>query len=324
MSKVFSTSASRPASRAGRVPRAALLALLSLIYESKVKVFSPAFSRELGYYYPEVFKIAARYKVRETDLLEELAEQGVLDKKYHESIVLCPRCGSHDIVPKLKCPFCGSEKLRKVSLVSHVKCGAVNEVERLGEATCRKCGELLTDSNTVPVGVLYTCTSCGSRFEIPHPMFRCASCGAVFDHKDAALLILYVYEVREERVPAASKKLVVEELRETAESMGLAVRTFASVEGKSGLTHPVDMVVTDGKKALSLDIIVRSPTEATESLSSIAKQGDAVGSHEVLIPKIVKDRVGASEGVEGYSDYEDLKAKFTRILESFFGRKAPK
>jgi len=307
--------------RAKRVPRLALLAALSMIYENRVKVFSPVFSRELGYYYPEAFRVAAKYRVRDVDLLEELAEQGVLDKKYHESVIFCPKCGSHDIIPKLKCPFCGSEKIRKNMLVSHVKCGAVNEVERLEGVSCRKCGEPLTSGSAVTLGVLYTCTSCGSRFETPHPLFKCASCGAVFDHKEATLLVLHVYEVREELVPATSKALVMEELKEVAERMGLSVRTSASLNGKSGLSHPVDMVVTDGKRAISFDIVVRSPLEATESLSGIAKHADAAGPHEVLIPKAVKDRIGASEGAEGYSDYEDLKAKFARILESFFGRK---
>uniref|UniRef100_A0A7C4F958 Uncharacterized protein n=1 Tax=Thermofilum pendens TaxID=2269 RepID=A0A7C4F958_THEPE len=106
---------------------------------------------------------------------------------------------------------------------------------------------------------MYTCTSCGSRFETPHPLFKCASCGAVFDHKEATLLVLHVYEVREELVPATSKALVMEELKEVAERMGLSVRTSASLNGKSGLSHPVDMVVTDGKRAISFDIVVRAP-----------------------------------------------------------------
>ena len=318
------SSASSSLAEARRVPRMAELALLSLIQEGGVKEFKPVFSRELGYYYPEAFKIAVKYKVRDIDLLEELVKQGVLEKKYYEPVILCPRCGSHDIIPRLKCPFCGSEKIRKAALVSHVKCGAVNEVERLEGVTCRKCGEPLTSRNTVPVGVLYTCTSCGSRFETPHPMFRCASCGAAFDHKDADLLTLYIYEVRGERAPSVAKSLLLEELRETAERMGLSARTSVSVSGRSGLIHPADLVVTDGRKSLTLDVVARcSPDAGTECLADIAKSRDMPNDHRVLMPQEVKERLKAGEGAEGFRDYEDLKEKFVRMLESYFGRKRP-
>jgi hypothetical protein len=41
------------------------------------------------------------------------------------------------------------------------------------------------------------------------------------------------------------------------------------------------------------------------------------------MPQEVKERLKAGEGAEGFRDYEDLKEKFTRMLESYFGRKRP-
>lgn len=298
------------------VPREAVVALLSLILQERIDEIKPSYSSELGYHYPDILRVAVRYKVQDSELLEELARMGVVEREYQEQAILCPKCRSHMVAPKLKCPQCGSERLIKTIAVSHVKCGTVNVVEKIEGSACKKCGEPLSKDNVVLLGIMYNCSECGARFEVPHPLFKCRACGALFDHRDAIVLPVYAYKVRKDGIQQALKSLMMMEVKSVAEKMGLTAKLSQAVQGRTGFTHRVDILVTDGKKNISFDIVPESPESMSEVLASVAKAQDMRDDHVVLAPSGLISKLGSqTSNVEGYTSIEDLKTKVAKKLE---------
>lgn len=305
------------------MPIEVLIDALSVVLQAKLEKLAPEFSSELGYYYPDILKVAARHKLRDVDILEELAELGALEREYHDSMILCPVCGSHNLVSKLKCPSCGSHRLRKEVTISHVKCGAVNTVERISGSTCRKCGEPLKHDNTLTIGVLYGCLTCGLRFEAPSPFYKCATCGAYFDHKDADYVSVHVYRVRPE-APALEKQLIIAEVRSLAESAGLIVSQPAKVKGQSGFEYTFSLSASDGRRTLRIDVIEPGPNAMAEALASAAKISDVSDGYHILVaPKELEGKVKTNPAdiVKTYEKSSDIREKVSQVIESIFGKK---
>ncbi|MEM0087705.1 MAG: hypothetical protein QXT33_02490 [Thermofilum sp.] len=316
--------AMRAAVKQPRMPSRALVDVLITILKAGLDRLVPEFSNELGYFYPDVLKVSVRYKVRDAEILEELANLGALEREHYDALILCPSCGSHFILSKLKCPSCGSERLRREVTVSHVSCGAVNTVERIHGSTCRKCGEPLKPDNTVTIGVLYSCLSCGLRFETPSPLYRCGVCGTTFDHKNANYTVIYAYKVRVEEASRLEKQLITAEVKSLAESAGLSVTQPARVRGQSGFEHVFDLSVSDGKRVVYIDVINSGPSAVVEALSSAAKTADiAEKPHFILAPKQLEGKVRANpaEALKTYESADDILEKTSNTLESFFGRR---
>lgn len=311
-------------SRHSRLLSPALIDVLVTVLRAGIDRLAPEFSSELGYYYPDVLRIAVKHKIRDLDALEELANLGAFEREYHDSMILCPNCGSHSVIPKFKCPVCGSERLRKEITLTHVSCGAVNIVERVPGSSCRKCGELLKPDNTVVIGVLYGCQSCGAHFETPSPLFKCAVCNSAFDHKDASYVSVYAYRVKAEEASRLAKQLIIAEVRSLAESAGLAVTQPAKARGQSGFEHTFDIAVSDGKKTTLIDVVASGPRAVIEALTSVAKLADTgERSHFVMVPKEIEGKVRANpaELLKTYEDSADIHEKVSRILEAVFGKK---
>ncbi|MEZ0345787.1 MAG: hypothetical protein ABWK01_04490 [Infirmifilum sp.] len=311
-----------PSLKSHRTPPGALLDTLTIMLQKGLSRIAPEYSTDLGYFYPEVFRVAVKYKVRETDILEDLSRLGALEKEYFDSIILCPRCGSHHVSPKLKCPTCGSERLRKEITLSHVKCGAVNVVERIPGALCKKCGEPLDKNNTVVIGTLYYCQNCGSRFEIPLPSFKCNACGATFDHKEAEYVTIHAYRVNAEQASSLTKQLAIESIELVAQNAGLTAAHQTRASGHSGLEYKVDLSLSDGKKTVLLDVIGHGPDAPSDALLASAKAGDlSPDTYSVIAPKDVADKLKTTARVETYRDADELKEKVGRIIEEKFNRK---
>jgi DNA-directed RNA polymerase subunit RPC12/RpoP len=294
----------------------ALYETLAAIRESGRQELTPSLSLGAGAVYPEALKVAAKYGLRDVDLLDGLVELGALEKLYHDSVVACPKCGSIRLFSKLRCPHCGSENLKKVSIVAHATCGGINTVdEDAKNPRCSKCGKPLTEVTVI--GRLYQCLGCGARFETPLPAYKCADCGHAFDYREARYITVYKYRVKKESLDVAIKKLLTEIAREVAAAEGFKVEVAAQARGRSGFQHPVDLVLTDGKATIYLDVVAESPRAMSETLSNLAKTPDLQSKHAVLAPKSLENGLQrfAGSNVYTYGDAHELGEKVSQVLK---------
>jgi len=295
----------------------ALYEVLASIRESGRQELTPSLSLGAGAVYPEVLKVALKHGVRDVELLESLTELGALEKLYHDSLVACPKCKSIRLFSKLRCPYCGSENLRKIAVVAHLTCGGVNVVEEGAESRpkCSKCGKPLAEVSTI--GKLYQCLACGARFETPLPAYRCADCGHAFDYREARYVTIHKYRVKRENLDGLAKKLILEIARMVGAAEGFNVEVAAQVKGRSGYYHTVDLAFSDGREVVYIDAVAESPRAMSEALASIAKTPDLQSRHIVLAPKSLESSSQglASGDVLTYSDVHDLSEKIGQVLK---------
>lgn len=294
---------------------------ISQVIRDGKELLAPAVSYTAGVVYADILKVVTRYGVRDIDVLEKLSELGALEKEYYDSMVECPKCGSFRLFGKLKCPNCGSEKLRKISLVSHLKCGTVSNVEEESKAFCSKCGEQLSEKNSVIVGRLFNCLDCGARFETPLPSYRCSDCSYKFDYREARYVVLYSYRVRRDTAARTAKQLLVMEAQEVAKTYAISVNVSAQVIGKSGYQHPIDLVLSDGKGTVYVDLVPDYAASMSEALSAIAKRSDLAGKHVLISPKSLEkslQELAVKADVVTYSDAADMRTKLSQLVEGIF------
>ncbi len=117
--------------------------------------------------------------------LDKLAENGLVEKKPSQSVVLCPTCGSLGNVLLLRCPECNSPKGSKGEVLEHSTCGHVDfrDSFKVGEdLVCPKCEKKLMQIGVdySKVGNLFSCDG-KHFFNIPILGFKCTDCYEEFN-----------------------------------------------------------------------------------------------------------------------------------------------
>ena len=117
--------------------------LLNWLYLNPDVKISPSHTPH-GYEYPEVRKFQLKNPV---EVLEALAEAGILKRTFYDQVLSCPKCGSSAFQVRYLCPFCGSPNVERGQVIEHYACGHVDFEENFyslgGELKCPLCGEKL-------------------------------------------------------------------------------------------------------------------------------------------------------------------------------------
>jgi len=260
--------------------------------------------------------IAEKYGVRDIDVLSKLESLGVLKRLYYDSIVTCPKCGSHRLQARFKCPRCGSRLLRKVTMVTHVSCGFIGVLESMqvvdGKYVCGKCGKPIERSGYKELGKLYACDSCGSRFDSPLPDFRCLDCDLVFDHRESEYITLYSYEVDMELARRMFQELLIEMIRVIAEENGFTVHVGKTIEGRSKYMHRVDVQLVKGAKHIVIDVVPNTELKMSQALSAMARIIDMNPNvkYYLLVPRDLIETelisMNVRDSIIGYSNAENF------------------
>ena len=104
------------------------------------------------------------------DLLEDMADLGLLRRELHNQIHLCPRCRRCAINFRESCPQCEGIDLRTERLISHFHCayiGLESEFTHGAKLICPKCHRRLYQV--------------GRDFERPHETYACGTCEYLFE-----------------------------------------------------------------------------------------------------------------------------------------------
>jgi hypothetical protein len=119
-----------------------------------------------------------------TDELNALSCAGLLRRRFHDRIHLCPGCGSAHLAFREVCRACESADARRSEVLHHYRCGHVATEERFrrgGELVCPGCDAALRH-----IGIDYErptalllCNACGAADGEGVTRARCLACGAI-------------------------------------------------------------------------------------------------------------------------------------------------
>jgi len=197
--------------------------------------------------YPLVEEITRTNKERSREILDQLYEQGYLERRFMTRIYRCPHDNTASIRPRISCPKCNSETLEKHLLVEHLSCGHVDLEKSFLKGDGYVCPKDHKPLRQIGVdyrkaGTAYKCSSCGDLTPFPVERWVCNASDHTFSLEEAVSEDVYSYRLGEEKYDEIRQALqYVNPIAETLKRHGYEVETFADVVGASGITHSVDI-----------------------------------------------------------------------------------
>ena len=299
--------------------------LISKFLSGEIKKIEPVYDPKVGYRYPVVEAIIGEASQVEP-FLNKLHKAGVLEKKLHDKLLLCPECSSADISTRYCCPFCKSLDIQKSSLVEHVKCGYMDlEANfQIGDKyVCPKCHEELSkiDIDYRKAGIWCVCNNCGKSFDVAVPSHFCRSCMANSTFEEIVIKDVYSYTLKKDVSTESSLNwFLVAAIREFLMQEGLNVESPSLLKGKSGANHTFDIVAYKGDKsrnAIVVDLAMSAGSVVSEQpiIALFAKIFDVSPEKAFLIamPKLSENGKKMAElykirAIEAENQEQALKA----------------
>lgn len=240
--------------------RSIVVEILEVILSKNIENLEPQYSEDIGFFYPDILPIASKYSLSEESLLKELARMGALKEEPFKHVIRCPSCQGVKLISHFKCPNCGSPEIFRRTAFTHILCGYIGILEEAEEKNgvriCPKCGKPLKKDEYEVIGMMFHCKNCGFQTEAPYPSYECQLCGRKFDYQDADYHQYYRYVVEKEKI----KELLLENFRilmqEALQKRGIRAQINTHITGKSGLSHPTDVLVSGRNKQITIDLVV--------------------------------------------------------------------
>jgi len=152
----------------------------------------------IGYSWPDLAKFVDLDIAATEQLLDDLAEQAILDRRLHDKIHICPTCNRYNVNFREVCPSCGSIDIELQEMIHHFACGYVGPISQFQQGMkfiCPKCRAELRH-----IGLDYEkpaetflCNVNGHVFTDPGVEAYCLACGDKFEPKDLNLRNVYAY-----------------------------------------------------------------------------------------------------------------------------------
>lgn len=229
------------------------------------------------------------------EVLQELAQWGLLTETFQEKVYLCPACGSDDLRYTTACRSCGSLHVVQTEVVYHTECQhAAPRAEFASEGdldvyVCPGCDEAV-DVSTESGGVLeevevarrHVCHDCDEWYEAPGSRLQCPRCPPVVP-SEAIERVLYRYaldptgEAWLDRQLSARRALV-----EALAGRGFETRVDTTVGDGADGEIPVHVYAED---ALLDRRVVAGMTEqpGVEDVESIREAATAADARAMLL-----------------------------------------
>jgi len=226
--------------------------LLEAMLEGLVVEIKPQFDPQLeaGFSFPQVSRLLGTTEKESQAVLESLAEQGVLVRKFWDKLLSCPQCHSPLLRPFYNCAKCSSSNIARGRVLEHLSCkhvGLEDEFFFRGRLVCPRCKlELRTlDIDYRSLGVLYQCRDCRDVAAFPALKWRCLRCAAAFSADKVEEVNVYSYSLNEEKRNWLAFELkprprLVQFLRERS----YVVEENGRLAGRSGVEHTFAMLAT--------------------------------------------------------------------------------
>jgi len=280
------------------------------------------YATELGFVYPVAEQILGVKAEKVVSILDSLVDKGLLSRNFFERLLRCPQCRSLNLRPTTHCPKCGSGDIARGRVLEHLVCGYVgleDEFVAKGRYICPKCKvELRTiGSDYQSLGLLRKCHDCDEVFNIPVIKWRCLKCSSLTAEDKVIEANIYSYNFNEAKrswleFELKPKHQLIEFLRER----GYEVTENATVKGRSGAEHKIDILATRDDGIVTYNIAI-----------GIEVAGDAIGLGEIfdfddkaydsgIHDKILVVVPGLHREAEKFASQQRIKVLEVRDLET--------
>lgn len=217
---------------------------------------------ELGFSFPTLNSLLGITDKEALAMLESLAEQNILERKFFDKFLRCPQCRSLNLRPTYSCPRCGSGNIVHGRVLQHLVCkymGTEDEFLFRSRLVCPKCKQDLHTLGTDygSLGLLYKCRDCGDIFNQPYIKWRCLKCSSVTPAEKINEMDVYSYSLN----PARKNWLEFElgpkaQLAQFFRRRGYEVSEGAIVTGRSGAQHSFDMLASRDDDIIAYHIAI--------------------------------------------------------------------
>ena len=158
----------------------------------------PAPFAALGHAVPEVDERLGVAPGEGLNVLEDLADLGLLERELHNRIHVCPKCRRCQLNMREACPVCSSIDLDIERLIHHFHCaysGLESEFENDLDLTCPKCRKPLRQlgQDFERPHETYVCRTAGHLFEQPYVEGQCLHCEHQFPGHELDVVRIYSY-----------------------------------------------------------------------------------------------------------------------------------
>jgi hypothetical protein len=287
------------------------------------------FTSEPGFTYPtveEVLKIKGKEVV---SILESLVDKGILKKNFFDRILRCPQCQSVNLRPGTHCPKCGSANIVRGRVLEHFVCkyiGIEDEFVSKGRYICPRCKvELHSIGNDYQsLGLLYKCRDCSDIFNMALIKWRCLKCSLLTTDDKVNEVNIYSYSLDEARRSWLEFELKPKsQLKEFLKKYGYEVKENATMKGRSGAEHSIDLLATRDDGILSYNIAIGVEVAGGKiGLDKIFDFDDKaydIGIHDKVLIVIP----GLGSEAEKFASQQRIKVLEVRDLETVLASGAP-
>jgi hypothetical protein len=286
-------------------------------------------SSELGFTYPVVEQTIGVKGKEVVSILESLVDKGIVRKDFFERLLRCPQCQSMNLRPATHCPKCGSGNIARGRVLEHFVCGYVgleDEFVAKGRYLCPKCKvELRTiGSDYQSLGLLRKCHDCNEVFTTPAIKWRCMKCSSLTAEDKVTEVNIYSYALNEAKrgwleFELKPKHQLIEFLRQ----LGYEVKENATVKGRSGAEHKIDILATRDDGIISYNIAIGVEVAGDEigmgEIFAFDDKAYDIGIHD----KILVVLPGLRREAEKFASQQRIKVLEVRDLETVLAGGAP-
>lgn len=236
------------------------------------------FSYKTGYAYPSVSSLIDSSEQDTINILETLADNGILIKQPFEKFFVDPD-GLFQLVPTERCPRCDSANVIKGQLVEHFSCGYVGldrDYKQESRYVCPKCRKdlRLIGTDYRNVGIHYRCQDCNEVFTTPVVKWRNMKTRKVWNAEELRELETFSYQFSPDKRGWLEFQMKPKaQLVDFLKNQGYQVHELAQLTGRSGAVHTVDVLaIRDDiitKVNLGIGILVAASGEPEVGLEAL-------------------------------------------------------
>jgi len=226
-----------------------VIKLVDALVSGKLPDINPVvdFSYKMGFAYPSVNSLLDTSEVDTINILESLANSGILIRQSYEKFYVDPD-GLFQLVPIERCPRCDSSNIVKGQLVEHFSCGYVGldrDFKQESRYVCPKCRKdlRLIGTDYRNVGIHYRCQDCSEVFTVPVVKWRNMKTRKVWTAEELREVEAYSYQFSPDKKGWLEFQLKPKtQLVDFLKHQGYQVHELAQLTGRSGAVHTVDVL----------------------------------------------------------------------------------
>jgi len=126
------------------------------------------------------------------DVMERLADLGMVRKVFCERVNVCPKCGSGNVLFREGCPHCQGAGIDQPEVIHHFRCAGVFRLKLYGDPESLICPKCRHQLHHVGVDHEYmqaefVCGSCGRAASVVPTAGRCLECDEHFAAEDSGV-----------------------------------------------------------------------------------------------------------------------------------------